>query len=449
MPKLTQYFLLIISLIGYILIGYIIERSNFLQLITVYTLLFSIAYVLQTNKNPLSFNLLLSSGILFRFCLIFSLPTLSDDFYRFVWDGRLQELGFNPFDFTPSQLIDQLKDPLLLKIYPYLNSPNYFSVYPQFCQYIFRLASGLGADRLYETVIILKSTIFLSELGTILLLKSLLQKKINTQSLQLIYVLNPLVIIELTGNIHFEAYMIFFTLLAVWLFNKQNYFSSAAALSMAIHAKLIPLIFIPLITKKIGFNRTVTYLIACLVLVLVLSMSLLNNTDRLFHFFESLRLYYGKFEFNGSFYLFFRFIGQLIFNYNPIAILSKIMIALALAGMLWIYFKTFDLLTGIFWLLTIYLFFSAVVHPWYITPLVALSSFTRFRFAILWSALIPLSYFSYINTPFSENYLLISFEYLMVIGFLIWELKSMDQCERLARWFKIIPRRTLLEHQNS
>jgi len=432
MPKWIQNFLLLISLTGYILIGYYIERSNFLQLISVYGFLFLIAYILQKNCSPDNFRLLLLSGILFRFCLIFSIPALSDDFYRFVWDGRIQQLGINPFDFTPTQFIKQHSDPLLHKIFPYLNSPDYYSVYPQFCQSIFKIASGIGGDSLYQTVIILKSAIFLSELGTILLLKKLLSARINAKSLQLIYVLNPLVIIELSGNIHFEAFMIFFMLLAVWLINTQKYISSAGALSLAIQAKLLPLILIPLLFRQIGLKKTINYAIVCLIITVALSLILLNSPERFAHFAESLRLYYGKFEFNGSFYLLLRSIGQMILSYNPIAVLSKIMIALALSGMIWVYFRKFELLNGMFWLLTIYLAFSAVVHPWYLAPLVALSVFTRLRFALIWSAMIPLSYYTYSVIPYSENYWFTGIEYLIVIGVLIWELNKQESSQTLA-----------------
>jgi len=424
MPKWIQYFLLLISLTGYILLGYYIERSNFPLLISVYSSLFLIAYILQKNSSPDHFRVLLLSGILFRFCLIFSIPALSDDFYRFVWDGRIQQLGINPFDFTPAQFIKQHSDPLLHKIFPYLNSPDYYSVYPQICQSIFKIASGIGGDNLYHTIVILKSAIFLSELGIILLLKALLSARKNTQSLQLIYILNPLVIIELSGNIHFEAFMIFFMLLAVWLIYNQRYISSAGALSLAIQAKLLPLIFIPLLLRQIGLKKTINYAIVCLIITVALSLILLNSTERFAHFAESLRLYYGKFEFNGSFYLLLRSIGQMILSYNPIAVLSKIMIVLALSGMIWIYYRKLELLSGIFWLLAIYLTFSAVVHPWYLTPLVAFSAFIRFRFALVWSALIPLSYYTYSNTPYTENYWITGIEYLIVYGFLIWELKK-------------------------
>lgn len=425
MPRWISYSLLLLSLTGYILIGYFIERSDFISVFTIYSSLFLLAYIIRKNSVDYHFKILVLSGLLFRFCLIFSMPVLSDDFYRFVWDGRIQQIGINPFDFKPSQLITQIKDPLLSQIFPYLNSPDYFSVYPQFCQIIFRTASIIGGESLYHTVIALKTTIFLSELGTIIILGKLLLQRINSKSLQLIYLLNPLVIVELSGNIHFEAFMIFFLLLMVWLINRQKFFAASGVLSFAIQAKLLPLISIPLLIKQLGIKKASYYAGFCLLLTLGMSMILLNNFERVKHFSESLILYYGTFEFNGSVYLLFRTIGWWFLGYNAIAVLSKILIALSLLGMILIYYKKAEFLSALFWIITCYLAFSAVVHPWYITPLIALTAFVKFRFALLWSALIPLSYYAYSVKPFNENYWLIAIEYLLVIIFLIIELKNL------------------------
>lgn len=426
MPKWILYLLIVISLTGYVLVGYYIERSNFIQLISVYTSLFIIAFIIYKKDNQDNFRVLLMSGILFRFCLIFSIPALSDDFYRFVWDGRIQQLGFNPFDYTPAQIIKQQYDPLLNKIFPYLNSPDYYSVYPQVCQSIFKIASSIGGDSMNNTITALKSAIFISELGTIFILNKLLSARVNSKSLQLIYILNPLVIIELTGNIHFEAFMILFMLLTVLLIKKNRYISAGGALSLAIQTKLIPLIFVPLFFKKTALGKKIIIALFCLILTLIMSLILLNSPERFLHFAESLRLYYGKFEFNGSIYSLLRIISQWFISYNPIVLLSKIMITLTLSGVFWVYLKKLELLNGMFWLLTIYMIFSTVVHPWYLTPLVALSAFVNYRFALIWSALVPLSYYTYSQNPYSENYWLTGLEYIIVLGFLIRDLKRSE-----------------------
>jgi alpha-1,6-mannosyltransferase len=435
MPKITLYLFLSISLVGYILTGYFINRADFTFLIGVYSTLFILYFITLNYKNKLDFNTLLISGILFRFCLIFSFPALSDDFYRFIWDGRIQQLGFNPFDFTPTQILNLSSDDFLKQLFPKLNSPNYYSVYPQFCQIVFRICSLIGQDNLLNNLIALKSMIFLAELGTIYVLHKLILLTKKEPSLLFIYTLNPLVIIELSGNVHFEAFMIFFFMLAVLLLYQQKNASSFTALALAIQAKLLPLLAIPLLLKKIGLKKTVLYALGTLCVFLLMSIDLFIKPERTFNILESLNLYYGKFEFNGGFYLFLRTIGWHVLGYNPIEVLSKILIVLSLSSMLIILIKEKNVFGGFFWLLCIYFAFGAVIHPWYLTTLVALSIFVRYRFILLWSALIPLSYSTYSSIPYQENYWLIATEYLLVIAFFIWEItvRKKDPCIILSR----------------
>lgn len=421
-----MYSLLILSIAGYVLIGYFIERSNFELLITVYSSLFLLSYLILKNKRHYNFKVLLLSGVLFRFCLIFSTPALSDDFYRFFWDGRIQQLGFNPFDFTPRQFLNQNSDAFLSQLFPYLNSPDYFSVYPQLSQILFNIVSVIGKDSLQTNLIAMKSIIFITEIGTLYLLSKLANNRKQDPSHLLIYLLNPLVIIELTGNIHLEAFMIFFFLLAVMLFDKQRFIGSATALSLSIQTKLLPILAVPFLIKKIGIKKTIGYGLICLLITVFISIGSINTSERLAHIAESLNLYYGKFEFNGGIYLFFRSIGWTVMGYNPIAILSKLMILFTLAGILIVYLKESDMLSGFFWALIIYLGFAAIIHPWYLTPLVALSMFVKFRFILVWSALIPLSYISYKTLPYSENYWITGVEYLIVMGYLLWEVKFLS-----------------------
>lgn len=427
MPKWIFSLLLLFSLAGYFMLGYILDRSAFYPLISVYGCLFLIYFLFLTYLRDESFTILLGAGLLFRFILIFSLPSLSDDFYRFVWDGHIQQSGINPFDFTPREYLKQYPDLFLQQIFPYLNSPDYYSVYPQVCQTIFKIASAFSRNNLMGNVIILKSIIFLAECGSILVLYKLLKLKGQNYKAVLYYALNPLVILELTGNIHFEALMIFFVLLAAWFLEKQKYISSAAAMAMAIQSKLLPLIALPLLINKLGFRKAITYGIACLMITAFLSLGLLNSGERLTHFFNSLQLYYGKFEFNGGLYLLLRSIGWRIFHYNPIMILSKIMFLLTITGILYIYLQKMEMLEGFFWLLIIYLLGSVIVHPWYLSPLIALSAFVKYRFVLIWSALIPLTYITYRSFPYSENYWLISFEYLFTFGWFLWEYRRMHE----------------------
>lgn len=74
-----------------------------------------------------------------------------------------------------------------------------------------------------------------------------------------------------------------------------------------------------------------------------------------------------------------------------------------------------------------YFFLSTTVHPWYIATPLILSIFTRYRFAILWSFLVYLSYYAYGNEQFQENLWLVAAEYLLVIGYFIWEFLKLQK----------------------
>ena len=71
-----------------------------------------------------------------------------------------------------------------------------------------------------------------------------------------------------------------------------------------------------------------------------------------------------------------------------------------------------------------YYLLALIVHPWYSITLVFLAVFTNFRYPMLWSFMAVLSYWAYSNPDFQENYWLIGLEYLVVIGFAIWELST-------------------------
>src|SRR5690606_26282792 len=114
---------------------------------------------------------------------------------------------------------------------------------------------------------------------------------------------------------------------------------------------------------------------------------------------ESLSLYFQKFEFNGSIYFLLREVGFWIAGFNLIYWMGK---ALAVFSILiifryaWIKRSSHQGIPYLMmWTLLYYLLLATTVHPWYIAPLVFLSVFTTYKFPILWSALIFLTYFQY------------------------------------------------------
>ncbi len=363
-------------------------------------------------------------SIALRLLPIVSLPLLSDDFYRFIWDGQLTGQGINPFSFNPKQIMEMglplNKTPDLL-LYQKMNSPEYFTVYPPVNQFIFWLSSLSGKGNLWLSVIILRTCIVLFDIGNLIIIKKLLLFKNLNKNLLFIYALNPLVIIEFSGNLHFEAAMIFFTLLSILFIYKTKWKLSAFSLALGVCSKLLPVLFIPLIIKEIGFKKTIYYGLIVTVCCLLLFSPFIHSQQLITNFLTSIKLYYGKFEFNGGIYQLFKWAGWEYYGYNPIVYTSKIILLLSISGYIITYIKSKNIFEGIFWLLFIYTVFGAIVHPWYILPLLALSPFLKWRFAVVWSLLICLSYYTYRVYPYQENLDLVLVEYVILFAYLGYE----------------------------
>jgi len=419
------FLIIIIGVFNYVFLFYgLYSRQNTVVLFINFALLFvCYFYILLCLKDYSykKYNLLIYTSIFFRVLPILSFPLLSDDFYRFIWDGHLLQTHINPFAFTPQQLVSLLTNELPINLFTKLNSPNYYSVYPPVNQFIFWLSAFANKNNLLLSVIIMRVCLVAFDIGNIILLKKLLIIKKLKPELVFIYALNPLVIIEFAGNLHFEVVMLFFTLLSVYFLLRRKNNWSAISLGFAVCSKLLPLIFIPVMVKQIGWLKTMKYCLIVFFTTLILFVPFIYNTELLANFYSSLKLYYGNFEFNGSFYLLLKYLGWQYWGYNTLIYNSKILLLFTIVGFGYVYIKSKDIFESLFLILFIYFVFSAVVHPWYILPMVALSVFVKWRFVVVWSALIGLSYYTYRIIPYEENTALLVLEYGLLFGYLIFE----------------------------
>jgi len=374
---------------------------------------------------------LITVGIFFRIILIPVEPNLTDDYFRFYWDGLLNVQYISPYAYLPIDLMQNglaEKFHLSEELFEKLNSPKYFSVYPPILQWLFMGAAAIsGPNNLLLFVSILKLFILCFEVGSIVLLLKILRLIQQPLHWVLWYVLNPLVIIELNGNLHFEAAMVFFVLLAFYLlYTKKSWLYAAAAIAGGVASKLIPLIFLPFLIKRIGLKKTLIFGFSVTFSLLLVAFRFIDPPI-VKNLFSSVKLYYNTFEFNASLYYIFRWIGYQIKGWNMIATIGKITALSTFCIILCLAYlehkKTLiSLLRYALFALTVYLLLANIVHPWYIVPLIALGSLSGFGYPIVWSWLIGLSYFAYSNPDYQENMLLITIEYITVIGCLIFEL---------------------------
>ena len=400
-------------------LGYVGSRESFVSNFLFYAILFSLLYVLTIHVNLHEKQLVgwLLFGMMLRIVLIVAVPQLSDDYFRFIWDGRLLLLGINPYQFTPEEVLSSVitEDSLFLQgLFDQLNSPTYYSVYPPTNQLFFALASWVGGENILLSIVTLRVILIGFEVGVVILLWKLAKLISVNRKQVLLYALNPLIILEITGNLHFEGVMLFFLLLGFYSFlrNKKRF---GAWYGIAIAVKLTPLILGPIWLRYLKEKQLPTFVLGTGLAVFILFIPLFGMLP---NFVESIQLYYGKFEFNAGIYYLIRYISMWWIPYNPIQYISPMMTVLAAIIILWIAWKRplptiFANVVGAY---LVYLLLHTVVHPWYLIVPLGISVLTPYRVFPVWSFMIFLSYASYIGPETKESPLLLLVQYGVVLG---------------------------------
>ncbi|HVK97172.1 MAG TPA: glycosyltransferase 87 family protein [Flavisolibacter sp.] len=418
----------LLTAICYYWLSYVTIRENFIQLVTLFTILFSIYFCIYKYYSGSYFKSLIAAGILFRILLLFSVPHLSDDVYRFIWDGRLAANGINPFSHLPSEVMQMPPiTGVTNELYQQLNSPGYYTIYPPVLQGIFWLAGILVPENVFTAIIFLKIIVLLFEAGVLILLIHILKKISLPRWLSLLYFLNPLMIVELTGNVHFEGVMIFFVLLSLLLLLQNKWRGSAVFIGFAIATKIIPALFLPLLIRHLGWKKGLKYCLLCGLTTLVLFLLLFDATA-IHNLLNSIELFFRRFEFNASLYYIVRWVGTMITGYNIIGLAGPVLSFIAACIIVFISFGGKEIFiqnffSKLLFIITVWFLFATTVHPWYICMPVALAVITPYRYPLVWSFTVILSYAAYQTTPVKENLWLVAAGYFIWMMYAFYELK--------------------------
>jgi len=381
-------------------LGYYPSQSDFGIIAGLFLPLFLLYVYIGQQASPKAQVLFwVGVGMLVRFILLFSFPNLSDDIYRFVWDGRLIVEGVNPFEQLPSYYLDaDFQIPGINQaLYDELNSPEYFTIYPPIAQTVFAGAVSMAGDNLYVSSIVMKVFLLACEIGAIMFILRILEHLALPIKNVLWYALNPLVIIEVMGNLHFEGAMVFFFLMSFYFILQSKYGIAGFAMGLSIASKLLPLMFLPTLLHRI--------------------------------FADSLDLYFRKFEFNASIFYAVREIGTPLLGWNPIQFAGPIFSLLTVG---YILVETFrrpkqspeNWLCTTLLVFTCYLAFATTIHPWYLSLPIVMCLFTNYRYPILWSGLIMMTYINYAGAEYQENLWVVLIEYVLVFGYMVYEFRK-------------------------
>lgn len=422
--------LAVIFIAAVMILGFIANQFHFEFILGGYFVAFLTFYFIWKSALEKDLPFYLGLAILVRFALVFAFPQLSDDIYRFIWDGRLINHGYNPFHYLPQDIMaDGWANPWLDKsLFNNLNSQEYHTIYPPVAQAVFAISTWLFPSSVYGSAVVMKVIVFLFEIGTLILIPSLLKTLDFSPKNVLIYALNPLVIIEVVGNLHFEGVMVFFLLLSIYLLLSTRYYWSAIAMAFSIASKLLPLLFLMFFIKRLGWKMATIYFAIIGAVLVVLHLPLIDGVF-LANFGSSLDLYFQKFEFNASVYYLLRWFGYIFSGYNLIWYIGPILATFTFLGIVRASIKEKEytmekLPLRMLFAICLYLAFTPTVHPWYAILPLALCMFTNFRFPLIWTGLITLTYINYSYNPYFENLWIVALEYLVVYLWLIIELKK-------------------------
>ncbi|MFZ6052708.1 glycosyltransferase 87 family protein [Halocola ammonii] len=417
---------LVLLFAGLFIAAYFTSRENFYQFLICMASAFGGFALLLSSMKILSWKWVLTAAIFLRLSLLFCTPELSDDVYRFAWDGRISANGGNPYLYLPSELSEEERSAFQLdqQLFESINSPSYYTVYPPLNQLMFAGASFLANGNIELEIFFLRILIILSEVATILFMVQLLRFFKKPEYLVLLYALNPLVIIELTANLHFEGVEIAFLLGALLLCFRRKYLLSGLLLGAAVSIKLLPLMFLPFILAEMKFKNFLLLGFSALLSFAVFFVPFFS-TELFANLWSSIDLYFRYFEFNASFYFLIREVGEWVTGYNIIRTAGPVVAVLVTLAILVFAFQK-KLLKGrlldkVLFALLLYFLFASIVHPWYVILLVAISVFTRWRFPLWWSATVLFSYAFYHENSFQISPMWLWLEYLVLFIALFWE----------------------------
>lgn len=224
------------------------DRPAFVSLYAVQFALYGLAcWLVWRSQKPTkhSLKLILIFALAFRMTLLATDPHLSDDIYRYVWDGKIQAAGINPYRYIPAdEKLIHLRDS---EIFPYINRKDYArTIYPPAAQMIF-----LGVHALFGTSIRgMKLALIGFDLLTIAILILTLRQLAMDPNRVILYAWHPLALWEIAHSGHIDAAALTFIVMALLFRLRERLPLAGAFLGLATLVKLYPVLLLPAFYKK-------------------------------------------------------------------------------------------------------------------------------------------------------------------------------------------------------
>ena len=237
------------------------DIQQFLELVVIQSVIYLVvAWLSLRSRDSRSILVLgLVFAALFRLSILFSPPYLSDDIYRYIWDGRVEAAGINPYRYIPAeQPLAQLRDDT---IYPYINRRDTVrTIYPPVAQLTFLLVT-----RISESVTWMKAAMVGFEAVAIWAIIQLLSSFGFARQRVLIYAWHPLAVCEFAGSGHADALAIAFIALALLARRKKADTLIGVLLACATCVKFFPIVLFPALYIRRSWKMPLAFVVTVLI----------------------------------------------------------------------------------------------------------------------------------------------------------------------------------------
>lgn len=303
-----------------------------------------------------AFALALILGLLFRATLVTRPPSLSDDFFRYLWDGAVQLRGINPYRYAPTDpSLAGIDDALRAQV----NHPQVKTIYPPLAQLAFALNAALAAGWLGLKLLWLACDAAIAGLVYRLV------QPVRRLQLWTLYWWSPLVVLEVAWNAHLDLLGVLPIVAAVWLARRRpnRSLGLGAAIASATLVKYFPAALLPAAARTANAARITFAFAACLAAFYV---PYLDAGPQLF---SGLLTFAAGWRFNdGLFGLLEWLTGSPVAARIAAGTIVLAVIAQSVRNQ-WSFER------AAFWITGAILLLSPTVHPWYLlwmVPLIAI-----------------------------------------------------------------------------
>ena len=296
-------------------------------------------------------------------------PGFDDDIHRYVWDGRLQRLGYDPYLVVPSDpAVKGLHTPETRN----LNNADLPSPYPPGAQVFFR-----GITAIQESTFALKAAFVVCDFAIAFLLLDLLRRNRQEAHLVLAYAWNPLLAIEVAGSGHIDIVGALLLVLSAAALVRRWRTVSALAFGLAVAVKFLPVVLMPLYWKRVRIrDAAVATAAAGLLYVPFLGHGGIP--------IGSLGTYVQTFRFNGP-------VFATLAHVVPPHVLAGLAVLVGLATATWLRIEMPDFSPDAFaWPMAASLLCAPAVFPWYLLWLLPFLTSASTLLIIVWTvSIIP------------------------------------------------------------